>query len=131
MDDAFVLDLLDGAWSVVRLPADAPVPAWAWSSQLTSVTRTGQELSILAPSDQVPEGLMRQDRFRALVVRGPLAFDAVGVLAEIAGVLAEAEMPILAVSTYDTDIILVRDEHLVPASEALAGRGHRVVVNGG
>lgn len=126
MDGRLVLDLLDGRWSVARLPADAPVPGWASSPVLSSVTRTSGELSVLAPSEQIPDTVTRQDDFRALVVRGPLAFDVVGVLAELAAALAEAELPILAVSTYDTDVLLVRDAHLAQATAALTARGHRV-----
>ncbi len=109
------------------MPADAAVPDWAWSSVLVSVTRTRQELSIVAPSAQVPAGVMREDGFRALVVRGPLAFSMTGVLAELSGALADAAVPIFVVSTYETDVILVRESDLAVARSALQARGHRVV----
>lgn len=64
--------------------------------------------------------------FRALIVDGPLDFSAVGVLAALIAPLATAGIPILAQSTFDTDVILVRDEYLPRATQALTDAGHTI-----
>ena len=63
-----------------------------------------------------------------LAVRGPLAFDAKGILADLAGAIAAADVALLALSTFDTDILLVRQQDLAAATTALSSRGHAVEV---
>jgi len=120
------LDLLEGEWTVARLPAGEPVPDWAWSEIFSSVARTTEELSIIAPSPQVPGGVKCEGGFRVLAVRGPLDFDAKGILADLAGAIAAADVALLALSTFDTDILLVRQPDLAAAVAALSSRGHDV-----
>jgi hypothetical protein len=91
-----------------------------------SVTRTGTELSIVCRERNVPAGGRREVGFRCLEVEGPFEFDAVGVLASLAAPLARARVPILAVSTFDTDYLLVKEVHLAAALRALRRAGHVV-----
>jgi len=125
--EPLTLDLLKGEWSIARLPAAEPVPNWAWSEVFSSVSRTSDELSIIAPSQQVPSSVKSEGGFRVLAVRGPLAFDAKGILADLAGAIADADVSLLALSTFDTDILLVRQQDLAAAAAALESRGHHVV----
>ena len=74
----------------------------------------------------MPAGVRREDGFRCLAVRGPFAFDVVGVLASLAAPLARAQIPILAISTFDTDYLFVRQTHLARAVRALRRAGHVV-----
>lgn len=74
----------------------------------------------------MPARVRREDGFRCLAVRGPLAFDAVGVLAALAAPLARIPIPILAISTFDTDYLFVRQAHLARAVRALRAAGHVV-----
>lgn len=74
----------------------------------------------------MPAGVRREDGFRCLEVRGPFAFDAVGVLASLTAPLARARIPILAISTFDTDYLFVRQFHLAGAIRALSSAGHVV-----
>ena len=127
MVEPLTLDLLKGEWSIARLPAAEPVPDWAWSETFSSVSRTSDELSIIAPGPQVPGSVKSEGGFRVLAVRGPLAFDAKGILADLAGAIAEADVALLALSTFDTDILLVRQQDLAAAAAALESRGHHVV----
>jgi hypothetical protein len=121
------LDLLPGSLALVRRPPDARVPAWTDSARrFLSVTRTPDELSIVADADAVPQGAAEIADYRALRVRGPLPLDAVGVLASLTAPLKAFRVPIFTVSTHDTDWILVREETLPRALEALAAVGHRV-----
>jgi len=125
--EPLTLDLLKGEWSIARLPAAEPVPDWAWSEVFSSVSRTSDELSIIAPSQQVPSSVKSEGGFRVLAVRGPLAFDAKGILADLAGAIADADVSLLALSTFDTDILLVRQQDLAAAAAALESRSHHVV----
>lgn len=118
--------VLPASLAVCRLAANQPVPAWAAGPGLVSVTRTADELSIVAPQERVPDGVMAQRDFRALRVAGSLDFGAVGVLASLAGPLADAGVSIFSISTYDTDYILVRQSDLDRAIAALESAGHTV-----
>lgn len=130
------LRLLDARLAVCRLPADAPVPAWAEldgrPDALASVTRTADELSVVCRWDDLPaeqergDGLRVEGPMRAFVVDGPLAFDVVGVAAALTAPLAEAGIPLLMLATFDTDIVLVAARHVRRAVRALAFAGHAV-----
>lgn len=122
------LDVLPRAVTVCQLDADDPLPDWVdlGDRHLVSVTRTKTELSIVTQQDDVPLGVVAERGWRVLAVRGPLAFSLTGVLAGLADPLAQAGIPIFVLSTYDTDLVLVRDEALTDAVEALRGAGHVV-----
>lgn len=127
-DVAVELDVLASVVAVCRLPAGAPVPDWVELSGggLVSVTRTRHELSIVVDQEAVPTGTVARRGWRVLAVRGPLAFSMTGVLAGLAGPLAEAGVPIFVVSTYDTDLLLVDHDRLEPAVAVLEAAGHTV-----
>jgi hypothetical protein len=113
-------------FSIVRLGPQAQVPVWATRSGLVSVTRTESGLSIVCIGDRVPAGVRREDGFRCVEVNGPLPFEAVGVLASLTRPLAAARIPILAISTFDTDLLFVRQPQLAAAIRALRRAGHRI-----
>jgi uncharacterized protein len=120
------LILLEDRIAVCRLEADAPVPDWA-RGDLVSVTRTREELSVLCAEAAVPPDAPKAERgWRGLQVAGPLDFDLTGILASISQPLADAEVPLFAVSTYDTDYVMVREADLERATEALERAGHSV-----
>lgn len=119
------LALLDAELAVCRLPADASVTVPA-TSGFWSMTRTDRELSVVCPVAAAPEGAVVEAGWVAYVVEGPLDFGLTGILASIANPLAEAGVPIFAVSTYDTDYVLVRTEQSTRTAEALRAAGHRV-----
>jgi len=114
--------------AIVRLAADAPVPAWADvpPASFVTVTRTGEELSIVAPAARVPAGLRAEGPFVAFRVHGTLEFGLVGIVASLATPLAAAGLPIFVVSTFDTDYVLVAADRAAEATAALAAAGHRV-----
>jgi hypothetical protein len=125
------LDLLTGSFAICRMSADAPLPAWASRGAFHSMTRTAAELSIVCASDDVPHDVPAQRGYRGLVVRGPLDFSLVGIVAALAAPLAAAAISIFVMSTYDTDYLFVRDADLDRAVAALRAAGHatRVVVD--
>ena len=120
--------LLPDVLAVVRLPADAPVPAWAVGhSAFASLTRTSDELSIVCPEALAPPGIVAELGWRAFKLHGPLPFSAVGVLEGFASPLARAGISIFVVSTFDTDYVLVKSEQFGRAIAALVKAGHTFV----
>jgi uncharacterized protein len=81
---------------------------------------------VVCPEEDVPEGSEASRGWRALEVHGPLDHTATGILASIATPLAEAGVPLFPLATFDTDYVLVRQQDLDTATEALAAAGHRV-----
>lgn len=124
--DLPALELLADPLAVCRLPVDAAVPNWAWFGELTSVTSSDDELSLVCAADAVPVEVEHTPGWRALKVQGPLDFALVGILAGIATVLAEAGVSIFAISTHDTDYILVQESQLESAATALGEAGYEI-----
>jgi uncharacterized protein len=125
---AVELDLHATLLAVCRLPPEAAVPRWADQvfRPLVSITRTAEELSVVVPQTVVPDDVQAEPDWRALSVRGPLPFHLTGVLASLAAPLAEAGVPIFALSTHDTDWLLVGHDHVGDACAALEDAGHRI-----
>src|SRR5262245_26247760 len=117
------------AYAICRLGPDAPVPIWATHARFLSVTRTESELSIVCEEQPVPAAVHAERNRRLMRVEGTLAFTLTGVLASLAAPLATAEISIFAVSTYDTDYLLVSNENLQEATEVLEAAGHVVRQN--
>ncbi len=113
-------------YAVVRLDPDAEVPGWAVAGPVSSVTRTGSELSIVCRESDVPAAASAERGWCVLEVAGPLAFTLTGVLASLAVPLAAAEITLFALSTFETDYLLVRERDLARACDALRGAGHTV-----
>ena len=113
-------------YAVVRLDPDAEVPGWAGAGPISSVTRTASELSVVCREADVPEAASAERGWRLLEVAGPLAFTLTGVLASLVVPLAEAGITLFALSTFETDYLLVRERDLGRACDALRGAGHTV-----
>lgn len=131
-DGGLDLDLVGTELAVCRLAADAGLPAWVGLDRPgpVSVTRTTDELSVVLPQDRVPDEVPAERGWRAVVVRGPLDFSLVGILSSLTSTLASAEVPVFALSTHDTDWLLVRGRQLEVAIAALAAAGHHVHTEG-
>lgn len=127
-EHALVLDVLAVHLHVCRLNHDAPIPSWLprTSSPLTAIVRTDDELSIVCPAAEVPADVRHEGPWRALRVAGPLDFALVGILTRLTAPLEAAGIPIFAISTFDTDHILVRAADLDGAVTALRDAGHGV-----
>ena len=114
------LSLLPITLGVARLPAGSALPDWLdWSDPLVSVTRTDDEISIICPEDRIPDHVTCEKGWRVFKVAGPLEISLTGILFSLLTPLAEAGVPILALSTYDTDYVLVRDGKVADAASAL------------
>jgi hypothetical protein len=116
-----------GEYTVLRLPADAEVPAGlAASAGLVSVTRTPREVSVVCPSEVAPGVERSESGWRLLSVGGPLEFMLTGVIANLAGALAAAGVALFSLSTFDTDHLLVKADDLDRAVAALREAGHEI-----
>lgn len=114
------LQVLEPTFSVCKLPAGQRPDA---DGAFVFFAKTDSEVSLVCPSDAAPENaLAREDGWRALRVAGTLDFSLIGILADIAARLAERSISMFAVSTYDTDYVLVKQERLQDAVEALKRR---------
>jgi hypothetical protein len=122
----FELTLLAERFAISRLTADAAVPDWATRGPFFSVTRTGDEVSVVTEVSQVPLGVQSQAGWRILRVHGPFVLSEIGVLSALAAPLAEAKISLFAVSTFDTDYLLVAAETLSAAITALGRAGHTI-----
>jgi hypothetical protein len=120
------LTLLPERFAISRLAADAAIPEWATQGPFFSVTRTGDELSIVSELSRVPVGVPSQAGWRVLKVHGPFVLSEIGVLAALATPLAEANVSLFAISTFDTDYLLVAAETLLAAMAALERAGHTI-----
>ena len=117
--------ILPGEWAIARLASDAPLPAWAAApAPFLSVTRTADELSIVAPVSAIPAGIRAECGWSLLQLQGPFAFDQTGILASFASPLADAGIGIFTVSTFDTDYLLVKTAQVDEAVAALLAAGH-------
>ena len=125
----FEWTVLPEIFAIVRLAADAPLPLWAIDGDFFSVTRTSDELSVVCRANQVPSSLTAERGWRALKVQGPFALSEIGVLAALSAPLAQAKVSLFAISTFDTDYLLVSDKELDAAIAALRTAGHAVSNN--
>lgn len=121
------LVVLPDRLAVCRLAAETPFPDWARPGDLLALIRTRDELSVVCSERFVPPEVNAERGWRALQVQGPLDFSLVGVLAGIAEPLAKAGVSIFALSTYETDYVLVKESTLERALEALHQAGFLVL----
>jgi uncharacterized protein len=119
------LRLLPDTFAVCRLDSGDESDLKA-ASGLFSVTRTADELSVVCPQEDAPAGAEVSPGWRALEVQGPLDHTATGVLASIATPLAEADVALFPLATFDTDYVLVKQDDVGRAMDALTATGHRI-----
>ncbi|SRR5216110_507420 len=111
-------------FAICRLHPDGFIPHWALLGDFVSLTRTNTELSIICPQENVPEDAVAERGWRCIKVDGPFDFSVAGVHASVALPLAEANISSMAIATYDTDHVLVKDEELEHTVKALTRAGH-------
>jgi uncharacterized protein len=122
----YEIEVLPFEMAICRLGPDDGAPDWALGAEFFSLTRTGDELSVVCPQDQVPPGIEKSAEWRCLKLRGPLDFNQVGVLASLTGPLASEGISVFAISTYGTDYILVQRKGIDRAVSVLRKQGHVV-----
>ena len=113
--------------AICRLPPEAQIPDWASNkAAFTSVTRTNEELSIICPEGCAPPTIKQESGYRLIKVTGPLDFSLTGILASLASPLAKAGISIIAISTFDTDYLMVKEDKLEEAIKVLKLAGHNM-----
>lgn len=117
---------LDELYAVVRLEPDAALPDWAQRGHFRSVTRSDDEMSIVCRQEDVPLDASAERGWVCFKVEGPVDFSLTGVVTSLVAPLADAEIPIFLISTFETDYLLVREHDLHRAVEALTLAGHSV-----
>ena len=120
------LYVLDELYAIVRLEPDADLPPWLRGGHFWSATRTDSELSIVCREEDVPRDASAERGWCALELAGPVDFSLTGVVAALVTPLAEAEIPIFILSTFETDYFLIRERDLQRTVEALTDAGHEV-----
>ncbi len=123
------LELLSETLAVCRLSADTELPSWfggTFHSTFYSATRTPEELSLVCEAERIPETIQAEKDWRCLRVSGTLAFQLTGILASLTTPLAQAKISIFAISTFDTDYLLVKHHALDEAIRVLEAEGHLI-----
>ncbi len=122
------IEILPQAFGLYRLPPATPFPEAVRERPFVWIARTESELSVVCEEGLLDEAVLERSEvgWRALRVAGPLDFALVGILAELGALLAATEIPIIALSSYDTDTILVKEAALPRATSVLEAGGHRI-----
>ena len=113
-------------YAVCKLQRDQEVPTWATKGDLYAITKTSDELSIVCEEKYVPEGIKAERNWQVLKIQGPLDFGLVGVLSSLLSPLAAAGISIFAISTYETDYILINGEKFKAACKILEDLGNKI-----
>ena len=118
------LQIIDGDFTVCQ-PAD--LGSVRTDGKFWCLSKTDEELSLVCPTDQMPKHCVQSESgWRMFRVKGTLDFSLTGILSRISGVLAQAHVGIFAVSTYNTDYILVKRADLRRALAALRSAGYSI-----
>lgn len=115
-----ILEWVPGTFAVVQLPADAPIPQWVLDVEgFSSITRTKDELSIVCREDFVPEDAVAEKGWVGLCFVEPVKFSEIGIIAKLTATLANADVSLFAISTYQNDILLTKSSDSVATRQAL------------
>jgi hypothetical protein len=117
---------LPGPYVILRQPPQSPVPDWATKGDFTSITRTKDELSIVCPANNLPADVHSESHWTCLKLEGPFPFSQTGVLLSFIEPLSNNGIPIFAISTYDTDYVLIQEEFAEVAIDTLQQAGHEL-----
>ena len=128
------MKLLKEIYSVCRLDKNDIIPSWIMNGEFFSITKTEDELSIVCSQENLPHNtqyellnIQCEKDWRILKVEGPLDFSLLGILASISSLMAQEQISIFALSTYDTDYILVKENDIDAAINALLKNNYDVI----
>jgi hypothetical protein len=122
--------ILKGTYSIYRLKKDSAIPDWINDSEFYSLTRTQDELSIVCKHvDIIMDDKIKIDKYwRILKINGPLDLSLIGIIANIFNIFKENKISIFTISTYDTDYILIKNQHIDKALTVLKNNGHKIFI---
>jgi hypothetical protein len=118
--------ILRETFAVCRLDKDAAIPDWVFQGNLFSVTQTKDELSLVCPQINVPRGIICNQGWSCLKVKGPLDLSSTGIISSIAGTLERENISLFSISTYDTDYVMVKEKDLERAIFAFTEAGQKI-----
>ena len=121
------LSILPNQYAVCRLEPNGSIPSWALlGDDFISLTRTRDELSVVCLQENVPQSARAERGWYCAKVEGRFDFSVSGIHASLAIPLAEAQISVLAIATYETDHLLIQAQDLDRAIQVLETIGHRV-----
>jgi hypothetical protein len=121
------LIVLKKRYSIYKFKSDCVLPGWVYLSDFYSITKTKDELSVIAiQTDSISEKITCSKDWRILKVDGPLDFSLIGIIADISIILKEKKISIFTISTYDTDYILVKQNKLNIGIKALRDKKYTI-----
>lgn len=127
VEKILTMKLLKEKYGVCRLGKTQLIPEWAQNSDFFSITRTSDELSIVCIEESIPNNVKCEKDWRILKIEGPLDFSLIGILASVSKILAQKGISIFAISTYDTDYILVKNKDIDNAIQSLIKERYEVI----
>ncbi len=127
MSKDFVVRVLPGEYAICRLAPESSIPDSPEDAKFCSVTVTEAEISVVCESSHVPAGCQTTDADWGIVyIDAQMDLDIVGVLAKLLAPLRKAGISIFAISTFDTDYVLIRKSKLPVALNVLRSVGYDV-----
>jgi|ASRL01.1.fsa_nt_gi hypothetical protein len=129
MNQKLKLKLLNNIYGVCRLEHTEPIPEWATRDQYFSITKTPEELSIVCAEKNIPERIRYEGNWRQFKVEGILDFSLVGILSSLATLMAQNDISIFVISTFNTDYILVKNSNVNKAVDIFKENGCSVIHN--
>ncbi len=122
------LVILKKKFAICQLSPKDSIPDPTTLGDFWSITKTDEEISIIIPENLIPASNCKSEKgWRAIKIMGPLYFSLTGIIASISTALAKAGISIFAVSTYNTDYILVKEKNLEQSKEVLEKNGHNII----
>ncbi len=121
------LKILDNKLKVIKLKPNETVPEIVYKQEFYSITKTDEELSIVVDEDVNILSNVVEYNWKAIKIVGTLDFSLIGILSKISTILAQAEISIYAISTYNTDYILVKDDKLEKTTKVLEQNGYKFI----
>ena len=120
------LSLLKDKYGICTLPNTAPIPDWALTQSLASITRTEKELTIVCRLEILPSQYQSDLNWRCFKIDGSFDLNQIGVISSISSPLADAGISIYVISTYDTDYFLIQEQNLEKTISVLSSSGHYI-----
>ena len=120
------LSLLKDKYGICTLPNTAPIPDWALTQSLASITRTEKELTIVCRLEILPSQYQSDLKWRCFKIDGSFDLNQIGVISSISSPLADIGISIYVISTYDTDYFLIQEQNLEKTISVLSSSGHYI-----
>jgi hypothetical protein len=121
------LELLENTYSVYKLSPKDPIDGAVFDGDFASVTKTKEEISVVAPAGSVARCEAAEDGWRILKIRGTLDFGLIGIISKISAILADANISVFVLSTYNTDYIMIKEKNAENAIRVLRENGYIVM----